>query len=366
MDNEEDPPEPPTKRHKCSACYKQYKKKEYLVEHMKTAYHSIHQPKCVVCEKHCKSFESLREHLTGPLAKGLCSAVFSQYGCQLCLTRFDSHASLSDHRETCRLAAPVPLGTNEFPCTNIHNNFLDSSDENDADCLPRAIAMDCEMVGGGSDGSLELCARVCLVDEDENLIFHTYVKPQIPVTNYRYDITGLTEEHLQDGMPLKEVREKILQILYNGESIGKVRLDGGKARLLVGHDLAHDLDCLGMSYPDHLMRDTAKYRPLMKTNLVCYSLKYLTRTYLGYDIQTGTHNPYEDCISVMRLYKRIRGQSHKEKGYRTLTPSDNILDMFDSWRSKELDNLTPDELYAISKSDYRCWCLDLKPRLAQA
>lgn len=48
-------------------------------------------------------------YVLGPLAKGLCSAVFSQYGCQLCLTRFDSHASLSDHRETCRLAAPVPV-----------------------------------------------------------------------------------------------------------------------------------------------------------------------------------------------------------------------------------------------------------------
>lgn len=30
-----------------------------------------------------------------------------------------------------------------------------------------------------------------------------------------------------------------------------------------------------------LWRDTAKYRPLMKTNLVSHSLKYLTRTYLG-------------------------------------------------------------------------------------
>lgn len=71
---------------------------------------------------------------------------------------------------------------------------------------------------------------------------------------FRYDITGLTEEHLRNAMPLKEVREKLLQILQNGESIGKVRLDGGKARLLVGHDLAHDLDCLKMNYPDHMLR----------------------------------------------------------------------------------------------------------------
>lgn len=70
----------------------------------------------------------------------------------------------------------------------------------------------------------------------------------------RYDITGLTEEHFRGAMPLKEVQEKILQILYNGESISKVRLDGGKAKLLVGHDLEHDLDCLKLNYPDHMLR----------------------------------------------------------------------------------------------------------------
>ncbi|KAK2371304.1 Exonuclease family protein [Trifolium repens] len=366
MGSEADPLENPPKRQKCSACYKQYKKKEHLIEHMKTSYHSVHEPRCMVCKKHCKCFESLREHLIGPLAKGVCSAMFSKWGCQLCPTLFDTPASLNDHCETCRLSAPVPMGTSEVPYIDPHIDFLDSSDENDADWRPKAIAMDCEMVGGGSDGSLELCGRVCLVDEDENLIFHTYVKPQIPVTNYRYEITGLTEERLRDGMPLKEVREKISQILYNGESIGKARLDGGKARLLVGHDLAHDFDCLGMDYPYHMIRDTAKYRPLAKTNLASHSLKYLTKTYLGYDIQTGIHDPYEDCVSVMRLYKRIRGQSHEDEGYGKLTPSDNIVSMCDSWRSKELDNLTPDELYAISKPDYRCWCLDLKPKSAEA
>ncbi len=71
---------------------------------------------------------------------------------------------------------------------------------------------------------------------------------------FRYEITGLTEDHLKDALPLKLVQEKILQILYNGESIVRARLHGGKARLLVGHGLEHDLDCLRMTYPDHLLR----------------------------------------------------------------------------------------------------------------
>jgi len=60
----------PTTRHKCSACYKQVEKKEHLIEHLKISNHSVHQPACKVCQKHCKFF-SLR-------------------GCQLCLGLFDS------------------------------------------------------------------------------------------------------------------------------------------------------------------------------------------------------------------------------------------------------------------------------------
>ena len=76
----------------------------------------------------------------------------------------------------------------------------------------------------------------------------------VAINIFRYEITGLTEEHLRDAMPLKLVQEKILQILYNGESIVRARMQGGKARLLVGHALEHDLDCLRMTYPDNLLR----------------------------------------------------------------------------------------------------------------
>ena len=55
-------------------------------------------------------------------------------------------------------------------------------------------------------------------------------------------------------MPLKDVQDKIWQILYNGELIENAWLVGGKARLLVGHSLEHDLNCLEMNYPSHLLR----------------------------------------------------------------------------------------------------------------
>ncbi|KAJ6390287.1 hypothetical protein OIU77_024497 [Salix suchowensis] len=211
--------------------------------------------------------------------------------------------------------------------------LMKSTPPNDA----KAIAFNCVMVGGGTDGSLDLCARVCLVDEDEDIIFHTYVQPQSTVTDYRYEITGLTEEHLRNSKSHKEVQDKILEILYNGESARRLMSDSGKARLLVGHDLKHGLDCLRINYPGHLLRDTAKYRPLLKTNLVSHSLKYLTKTYLGYNIQTGEHDPYVDCVSVMRLYKRMRAQDHQVNGIGT----PNSDSGFESQKAEELENMTP-------------------------
>ena len=85
------------------------------------------------------------------------------------------------------LCVELLQGTSALPYIDSQFDCQDFSDENHAGEGPGgAVAIDCEMVGGGSDGSLELCARVCLVDEDERLIFHTYVQPEIPVTNYRY------------------------------------------------------------------------------------------------------------------------------------------------------------------------------------
>lgn len=152
-------------RNKCAACYRQYNRMEHLVEHMKVNYHSVHEPRCGVCGKHCRSFESLREHLIGPLPKVECARVFSVRGCSICLNIFDSNAAVRYHRAACQYtrAAPMPMGS----------------------ITGRAVSLACKMVGGGSDGSVDLCARVCLTGEDENVIFQTYVKPTAPVTNYR-------------------------------------------------------------------------------------------------------------------------------------------------------------------------------------
>lgn len=55
-------------------------------------------------------------------------------------------------------------------------------------------------------------------------------------------------------MPLKQAARRIQDFLTNGEPIWKIRSQVGKAKILVGHGLDHDLDCLGVEFPAFLIR----------------------------------------------------------------------------------------------------------------
>ncbi|XP_050224633.1 RNA exonuclease 4-like [Mercurialis annua] len=338
-------------RHKCAACFRQFNKMEHLVEHMRVSYHSVHEPMCGICKKHCRSFESLREHLIGPLPKLECKNIFNIRGCRFCLTILDTSNARMIHQDRCRqsnvhagiLARMANLGLRDS--LSIENGYSTRGSE--------VVGLACKMVGGGSDGSLDVCGRVCLIDDNENIIFHTYVKPPIPVTNYRYESTGIRAEYLRDAMPLRMVQSKIQTFLCNGEPMWKIRPRGGKARIVVGHDL----DRLQLEYPPLMIRDTAKYPPLMKTSKLSNSLKYLTQAYLGYEIQNGIQDPYEDCVAAMRLYMRMRSQRHKAEEYPLASDPQNRSN-FASWRQNEVEKMNPDDMLALSRSDYYCWCMD--------
>jgi RNA exonuclease 4 len=45
--------------------------------------------------------------------------------------------------------------------------------------------MDCEMVGVGPEGSKSIIARVCVVNNDGNVLLDTHVRPKEKVTDYR-------------------------------------------------------------------------------------------------------------------------------------------------------------------------------------
>ncbi|VAH56599.1 unnamed protein product [Triticum turgidum subsp. durum] len=343
-------------RHRCAACYRQFNRMEHLVEHMRTSHHSLHEPRCGVCGKHCRSLDALRDHLgfgASLPSKPACAAAFQAHGCPLCLAVFPASAAVRAHRPTCKLSgAPHPSSV---------QSLTRSMSRVGARGGRGAVALGCKMVGGGSDGTLDVCARVCVVDEHETILYESFVKPLIPVTHYRYETTGIRPEHLRDAPTVKQAMRRVQDILLNGEESYSYS-SRGAARLLVGHGLEHDLDALGMDYPAHLKRDTATYPPLMKTSarLMSNSLRYLTRSCLGYDIQTGGHHhPYDDCVAAMRLYKRMRAISHLHLQGRPKDGDDeSTAKAFPAWRQRELERMSPEELLAMSQPDYRRWCLD--------
>ncbi|KAM2671895.1 hypothetical protein EV1_007660 [Malus domestica] len=341
-----------TLRNKCAACYRQFNRIEHLVEHMRTSYHSAHEPMCGICKKHCRYFESLREHLIGPLPKQECRNIFSTRGCKICFAILESPYALRVHQDRCQLS-----GGNAGLLARFANLGIRDNTESGSTGGTQVVALACKMVGGGSDGSLDLCAKVCLTDEYDNIIFQSYVMPLIPVTNYRYETTGIRPEYLRDAIPLRQVQKKIQDFLRNGEPMWKIRLRSGRARILVGHGLDHDLDSLQVEYPQVMIRDTAKYPPLMKSSKLSNSLKYLTQAYLGYDIQTGIQDPYEDCVATMKIYKRMRSQVHKVEAHPLASDTQN-RNNFAAWRQNELERMSPDQMMEISRSDYYCWCLD--------
>jgi RNA exonuclease 4 len=155
------------------------------------------------------------------------------------------------------------------------------------------IALDCEMVGYGpnprDDSQL---ARVSLVNYHGEQIYDSFVLPQVPVTDYRTHITGITAASLKTmGRPFKEVQKDVAAFL------------GG--RVLVGHALKNDLDVLMLSHSRRDIRDTSRH-----ANFRAYSagktpaLRMLAKEVLSLDIQNGVHSSVEDARMSMLLYRK--------------------------------------------------------------
>lgn len=152
------------------------------------------------------------------------------------------------------------------------------------------------MVGSITGDSI--CARVVLVDWKGRALLDSYVAPVQPVADYRTYVSGITAEHLVGAPAFETVREQALQLLQD--------------KILVGHALVNDLQCLQISHPQHLIRDTALYTPFQRTNyegqLVPRKLKELAAEKLGQTIQDPTkpHDPHEDAMAALNLYKQHR------------------------------------------------------------
>lgn len=168
------------------------------------------------------------------------------------------------------------------------------------------IAIDCEMVGIGPEGHDHMLARVSCVDFHGKQIYDSFVCPRERVTDYRTEITGITASTLRASYarPFKEVQATISELLAG--------------RILIGHDVRHDLAVLELTHPTPQLRDTARHSSFRRFGHGPKpALRVLAREILGLDdFQKGEHSSVEDARVAMLLFRTKKSEFDVENANR--------------------------------------------------
>ncbi|KAM5354327.1 hypothetical protein ACJ41O_000976 [Fusarium nematophilum] len=157
--------------------------------------------------------------------------------------------------------------------------------------IGKYIAIDCEMVGVGPGGHESALARVSIVDFHGRQVYDSYVKPKEKVTNWRTAVSGISQKSMRFARDFEEVQGEVDKLLQD--------------RILIGHDLKHDLEALILSHPARDIRDTAKFPGFRKYgNGRKPALRLLAQQLLGVEIQEGAHSSIEDARATMLLFRK--------------------------------------------------------------
>ncbi|EJD55379.1 hypothetical protein AURDEDRAFT_49692 [Auricularia subglabra TFB-10046 SS5] len=165
----------------------------------------------------------------------------------------------------------------------------------DRDCS--AVSISCVCVGIGAGGTTPMLARICIVDGAGNALFNAYVKPTMPVVDYRTASTGITAGHLSSSaaVPFATVQRSVSQII--------------RGRPLVGHKSFSSYmvaQVLGIAHPATLTRDVALYMPyrnaLRAPNHI-FELPELVSNFMMRRIGTSGEDPTENARASLDLYR---------------------------------------------------------------
>ena len=183
------------------------------------------------------------------------------------------------------------------------------------------VGLDCEMVGGGRNGTKSLLARCSVVTLDhipaqvidnnnsqsdsrqkltslnQNLVvlYDKYVIPKEKITDYRTEWSGITKstysvKNNKSSIPIVSFQQCQNEITQLFASISNKKV------IVVGHALENDFEALEITHPISLVRDTAFFVPYMRqvrTKLYSRKLSALSSEELGIDIQQQQQQSFE-------------------------------------------------------------------------
>lgn len=165
--------------------------------------------------------------------------------------------------------------------------------------IGKYVAMDCEMVGVGPDGRDSVLARVSLVDFHGRQVYDSFVRPKERVSDWRTKITGITPKHMATARDFDTVQQEIADLI--------------KGRILVGHDIRHDLAVLMLTHPATHIRDTARFAGFRQYGHGPKpALRVLAKELLDMEIQTGHHSSIEDAKVAMLLFRKKKSEFDME------------------------------------------------------
>lgn len=77
----------------------------------------------------------------------------------------------------------------------------------------KCVAIDCEMVGTGPRGCVSELARCSVVSYHGDVLYDKYIRPEMPIVDYRTRWSGVTRQHMRRAIPFqvaqKEVRTEL-------------------------------------------------------------------------------------------------------------------------------------------------------------
>lgn len=176
------------------------------------------------------------------------------------------------------------------------------------DELSKVVALDCEMVGIGSDGKEDALGRASVVNYSGDVLYDRFVRVRHQVTDYRTKWSGLTEKNCgpeaKDAVELWEVQKDVGSLI--------------KGRVVVGHAVANDLKVLGLRHPGRDIRDTAEWFRIVWRKQEGrrgrgVALRVAVARVLGVEgFQDGEHDSCEDARAALMLYKKERVKWERE------------------------------------------------------
>lgn len=164
----------------------------------------------------------------------------------------------------------------------------------------KCVAIDCEMVGTGPQGRVSELARCSVVSYSGDVLYDKYIRPEMPVVDYRTRWSGITRQHMHKAIPFQVAQKEILKLL--------------KGKVVVGHALHNDFQALKYVHPRSQTRDTMYVPSLLSQpsslTRTRVSLKDLALNLLHKKIQVGHqgHSSVEDAMAAMELYQLVEVQ----------------------------------------------------------